>query len=127
VPLYNLMEDAATAEISRTQVWQWVHNPRGVLADGRKVTVPLVRQLIREEMQRIRRERGEARVENGHFPQAIELFDGLVASETLDEFLTLKAYEMLDRAERPVEAREHHTFPLPREAVEAVEAFRVAA
>src|SRR5258707_3848351 len=54
VPLYNLMEDAATAEISRTQVWQWVHNPRGVLDDGRKVTLPLVRQFIQGEHDRIR-------------------------------------------------------------------------
>src|SRR5207244_7611113 len=57
VPLYNLMEDAATAEISRTQVWQWVHNPRGILEDGRKITLDLVRQLIQEELERIRSER----------------------------------------------------------------------
>jgi malate synthase len=96
VPLYNLMEDAATAEISRTQVWQWIHNPRGILADGRKVTLPLVRQLIQEELERIRGERGAERFVNGHFTQATELFDELVASEKLEEFLTLKAYEVLD-------------------------------
>jgi malate synthase len=50
-PLYNLMEDAATAEISRTQVWQWVHNPNGILNDGRKVTIELVREVIAEEME----------------------------------------------------------------------------
>ena len=87
VPLYNLMEDAATAEISRTQVWQWVHHPRGVLVDGRKVTLTLVRQIMQEEMRRF---------EGSHFPQAANLFDQLVASDTLDEFLTLKAYELLD-------------------------------
>ena len=87
VPLYNLMEDAATAEISRTQVWQWVHHPRGVLADGRKVTLALVRQIMKEEMQRF---------EGGHFAQAANIFDQLIASDTLDEFLTLKAYELLD-------------------------------
>jgi malate synthase len=59
VPLYNLMEDAATAEISRTQVWQWIHHPKGVLEDGRKVTLPLVRELIRDELGRIRSERGD--------------------------------------------------------------------
>jgi malate synthase len=103
VPLYNLMEDAATAEISRTQVWQWVHNPRGVLEDGRKVTLPLVRQFIRQELERIRQERGAERFTNGHFPQATQLFDELVANETLDEFLTLKAYELLDGEAQPVQ------------------------
>ena len=87
VPLYNLMEDAATAEISRTQVWQWVHHPRGVLVDGRKVTLALVRQFMQEEMQRFK---------GGHFARAADLFDQLIASDTLEEFLTLKAYEMLD-------------------------------
>ena len=96
VPLYNLMEDAATAEISRTQVWQWVHNPCGILDDGRKVTVPLVRQLAQEELCRICGERGKERYEKGHFPQATQLFDDLVASKTLPEFLTLKAYELLE-------------------------------
>ncbi len=96
VPLYNLMEDAATAEISRTQVWQWLHNPRGILADGRKVTLPLVRQMIAEELKRIETERGRGRFENGHFKEATRLFDDLVASEKLEEFLTSKAYELLD-------------------------------
>ncbi len=95
VPLYNLMEDAATAEISRTQIWQWVHNPNGILDDGRKVTLPLVRQFIQEELVRIQTERGEARFKNGHFPAAAKLFDDLTASETLEDFLTLKAYEQL--------------------------------
>ena len=96
VPLYNLMEDAATAEISRTQVWQWIHNSRGVLNDGRKVTLPLVRQFMDEEMQRIRSERGEKRFESGKFPQARELFDSLIGKPELEEFLTLPAYELLD-------------------------------
>jgi malate synthase len=97
VPLYNLMEDAATAEISRTQVWQWIHNTRGILQDGRKVTLELVRQLQREELARIRRERGEERFQNGKFTEAARLFDELAASERLDEFLTLKAYDLLER------------------------------
>ena len=96
VPLYNLMEDAATAEISRTQVWQWVHNPRGILDDGRKITLDLVRQLTAQELERIRKERGEARFKKGHFTEATRLFDELVASEKLEEFLTLKAYDLLD-------------------------------
>ena len=95
VPLYNLMEDAATAEISRTQVWQWVHHPRGILQDGRKVTLPLVKQFIQEELARIRQERGQERFEHGHFPTATRLFEELTTSDTLDDFLTLKAYELL--------------------------------
>lgn len=87
VPLYNLMEDAATAEISRSQVWQCVHHPRGVLSDGRKVTLALVRQITQEEMQRF---------QGGHFSEAAALFDQLISSDTLDDFLTLKAYELLD-------------------------------
>ena len=96
VPLYNLMEDAATAEISRSQVWQWVHHPRGMLEDGRKVDLPLVRQFVQEELKRIRQERGEARFDGGHFEEATRLFDELVGSESLEEFLTLKAYESLE-------------------------------
>jgi malate synthase len=96
VPLYHLMEDAATAEISRSQVWQWVHNPRGILDDGRKVTVALVRQFLQQELERIRREHGPARFGQGRFAQAAQLFDELVTSETLEEFLTLKAYDRLD-------------------------------
>ncbi len=96
VPLYNLMEDAATAEISRTQVWQWVHHPRGILEDGRKVTVPLVRQFMQQELERIRQERGGARFDSGRFTEATQLFDELVAGDDLQEFLTLKAYERLD-------------------------------
>jgi malate synthase len=95
VPLYNLMEDAATAEISRTQVWQWIHNPKGILQNGRKVTVELVRGLIQEELSRIRRERGNERFEKGMFPAATELFDSLVTKPDLEEFLTLSAYEQL--------------------------------
>ncbi len=99
VPLYNLMEDAATAEISRTQVWQWVHNPKGILDDGRKVTLPLVRRIVEEELVRIRTERGEKRFQEGHFPEATRVFLDLVANEELEEFLTLKAYEVLEEPE----------------------------
>ena len=95
VPLFNLMEDAATAEICRAQLWQWAHNPRGILDDGRKVTLSLVRDLTREELDRIRKERGEQHYESGHFAEAARLFDEFVASEKLDEFLTLKAYQRL--------------------------------
>ena len=54
VPVYNLMEDAATAEISRSQIWQWIRSPKGVLDDGRKVTVDLFRQLLAEELPKVK-------------------------------------------------------------------------
>ena len=90
------MEDAATAEISRTQVWQWVHNPRGILEDDRKVTLQLVREITKDELERIRQERGDQRFQQSHFPAATRLFDELVANTELEEFLTLKAYDLLD-------------------------------
>ena len=86
VPLYNLMEDAATAEISRAQVWQWLHH--GVtLSDGRKVTPDLFRACLADEMKPF---------SGGRFPEAIELFAKMSLSETFDEFLTLPAYRMID-------------------------------
>jgi malate synthase len=94
VPLYNLMEDAATAEISRTQVWQWLHNG-SKLDDGRTVTVELFRKLFKEELDRIRREVGDARYEGGQFGGAAELFQQIIEEPQLEEFLTLKAYERL--------------------------------
>ena len=103
VPLYNLMEDAATAEISRTQVWQWLHNPRGMLEDGRKVTLALVHQFALQELERIRKERGDVRFENGHFQQAAQLFDELIAANELSDFLTLKAYELLNGESKVVD------------------------
>ncbi len=96
VPLYNLMEDAATAEISRTQVWQWIHHPRGVLNTGEKVTTAMVRGLIEEELERIAGEIGRERFSGGRFPDAAAIFTCLVESEELAEFLTLYAYEYLD-------------------------------
>lgn len=96
VPLYNLMEDAATAEISRTQVWQWVHNPQAKLEDGRAITLDLVRAFTQEELKKIKGEIGGDRFEGGKFPEAAKLFDSLVSSDTLAEFLTLGAYEILD-------------------------------
>lgn len=128
VPLYNLMEDAATAEISRTQVWQWVHNPRGILEDGRKVTMVLVRQIMHQELERIRKERGQARFANGHFGQATEIFTDLVANDTLQEFLTLKAYDALVEnetgpasTEQPLEpVAFHHLRPFPNATLRKV-------
>jgi len=96
VPIHHLMEDAATAEISRAQVWHWVRSPRGVLADGRKVTLELVRALIPEELARVRATVGEAAWAGGSYERAARLFEELTASDEFAEFLTLSAYEYLD-------------------------------
>ena len=96
VPLYSLMEDAATAEISRTQVWQWIHHPKGVLDDGRNVTLELFRSVLKEEIEKIRHDVGDQRFATIKYGLASELFDQIISNPDLDEFLTLKAYEFLD-------------------------------
>ncbi|MBX7166659.1 MAG: malate synthase A [Pirellulales bacterium] len=96
VPIYNLMEDAATAEISRTQVWQWIRHPAGKLADGRKVTVQLFRQVLQEELAKIRELVGAQAYDHGKFKLAAELFDKLITDDECADFLTLPAYEHLD-------------------------------
>jgi malate synthase len=88
VPIHNLMEDAATAEISRSQVWQWIRSPKGVLSDGRKVTAELVRQLVPEELAKIKAE-GFA----GKFDRGAEIFTQMSTQEAFEEFLTLPLYE----------------------------------
>jgi malate synthase len=94
VPLYNLMEDAATAEISRAQIWQWLH--RGAhLADGRPVTPEHYDMLLGEVIARIQAEVGPERYSNGHFRVAAHLFTEMVTVSRLDDFLTLPAYELL--------------------------------
>jgi len=96
VPIYNLMEDAATAEISRTQLWQWVHHPKGVLTDGRKVTLELFRSVMQEEMGDICDQVGDECYGDGKYNVASKLFDDIISNDELAEFLTLSAYEHLD-------------------------------
>lgn len=93
--LYNLMEDAATAEISRAQVWQWIHNKGVTLDDGREVNTALYKALLPEELEKIKAYVGEARYQNGQFELATRLFDELVMHDSFEDFLTLKAYEYL--------------------------------
>jgi len=95
VPIFNLMEDAATAEISRSQVWQWMRSPKGTLDDGRKVTRELVASLLPQEMQRIRELLG-ANYAQGRYDEAARIFGNLVNNETFVDFLTLPAYELID-------------------------------
>ena len=95
VPIFNLMEDAATAEISRSQVWQWIRSPKGNLDDGRKVTKEAVARMIPEELAKIRELLGPAFAE-GRYEEASTILADLVASDTFVEFLTLPAYERID-------------------------------
>jgi malate synthase len=103
VPLYNLMEDAATAEISRTQIWQWVHHG-ALLDDGRTVTRDLVQQLIPEELARIRTEIGDKRFDEGYFDEARSIFERVATADELEDFLTLPAYQALVAFENRAEA-----------------------
>ena len=96
VPLYNLMEDAATAEISRSQVWQWVHQPNGVLSDGRQITPDLVSRLFREQMDKLREKLGAEAFARGHFEAARKLIEGIVLKPDFTEFMTLVGYQYLD-------------------------------
>lgn len=96
VPIYNLMEDAATAEISRTQIWQWIRHPQGVLEDGTKITMPLVLIMIDEEMNKIAQMKGETVFQQGRFDTAKDLFIQLIKSDEFIDFLTIPAYESLN-------------------------------
>ncbi len=97
VPLYNLMEDAATAEISRAQVWQWLHHH--VPVDGQPLTKDRVLFVIGEEMKRVEAEIGQERFARGKFAAARRLFEGLVLQDTFEEFLTLPAYDRITDVE----------------------------
>lgn len=96
VAINNLMEDAATAEISRAQVWQWIRHPQGKLDDGRKVTLELVKQMQLEELDKIRDRIGADLYEQGKFVEASQLFTQLITEDEFVEFLTLPGYELLD-------------------------------
>jgi malate synthase len=94
VPLYNLMEDAATAEISRSQIWQQLHF-NAKLDNGQPVTTELFEWCLQEELERIRGEIGEKAHDEGRFPEAVDLFRRLSTAETLSPFLTLSAYRLI--------------------------------
>jgi malate synthase len=99
VPIYHLMEDAATAEISRAQVWQWIRH-QAKLDDGSVVTKDRFERVVAEEMDRVRAEVGDERFTKGKFPEARDLFVRLSLSPRFEEFLTLPAYEMVTRETR---------------------------
>ena len=92
VPIHNLMEDAATAEISRSQVWQWIRSPKGKLEDGRKVTADLVRALIPEELAKVKGEAGSSPA----YDRAAAIFERMSTQDAFAEFLTLPLYEEIE-------------------------------
>ena len=96
VPIYNLMEDAATAEISRAQIWQWIKHPLGVLSDGRKVTAELYEAMLRDELDGHRSRLGEQSYAQSAFERAAELFSRITLDDGFVEFLTLPGYQLLD-------------------------------
>ncbi len=95
VPIYNLMEDAATAEISRVQVWQWIRH-HAKMNDGRVVTAELVERIIPEVLSKLRSQLGGARYDEGRFPLAAKLFGQMMTGEGFSDFLTTVAYDFID-------------------------------
>jgi malate synthase len=91
----NLMEDAATAEICRAQLWQWIRHG-SQLADGRTITAELVRGMLAEELERIREQVGRETWEAGHPEQALQILDAVALESSFPDFLTLEAYDLLE-------------------------------
>lgn len=89
VPIHNLMEDAATAEISRSQVWQWIRSSKGTLEDGRKITADMVRAMIPEELLKVKESVGSGAT----YDRAAQIFEEMSTAEDFAEFLTLALYE----------------------------------
>jgi malate synthase len=96
VPIHNLMEDAATAEISRSQVWQWVVSPKGKLDDGRKVSAELVRALIPEELAKVKATVTANGENTDTYDRAAKTFEDMSLAENYPEFLTLPLYEAME-------------------------------
>lgn len=94
VPLYNLMEDTATAEICRAQVWQWIYHGAD-LVDGRTVTLDLFREVLEAEMATLREQLGSPRWKVGHYAEAMKLFLDMATAVEFQEFLTIPAYHHL--------------------------------
>jgi malate synthase len=95
VPINHLMEDAATAEIARAQIWQWIHHPKGILADGRRVTIELFRSLLQNELARLAAQVGPQRFAQSHFRAAAAILDEMTGAAACADFLTLAAYPQL--------------------------------
>jgi malate synthase len=96
VPINNLMEDAATAEISRAQVWQWIRHPAGVVEGGRKITITFFQELLEDELDKLKRAIGEEGFNAEKYSLAAKLFAELTLNDEFVEFLTLPGYAYLD-------------------------------
>jgi malate synthase len=96
VPIYNLMEDAATAEISRSQIWQWLHNPHTQLEDGRPITPELFHEIVIEVLAELEGQVGEEFFATHNYELAAKLFEEISLTDEFTDFLTIKAYEYLD-------------------------------
>jgi malate synthase len=95
VPIYHLMEDAATAEISRSQLWQWVHHDNAILADGRRITPELVKALFAEEVDKLRQRVGDHAYRIGHYDLAHAIIEDIALKAEFTEFMTLAGYDHL--------------------------------
>lgn len=95
VAIFNLMEDAATAEISRAQLWQWIHHPKALMTDGSTLTIELFRKFLEEELEKIKSMVGLEAYSSGKFDVAKQLLDSLVTEKQFADFLTLVAYELI--------------------------------
>ena len=95
VPIYNLMEDSATAEISRAQLWQWVHHPNASLSDGRKITAEMVHAVFDEQMAKLQQAVGRERFLQGDYRPARDVIERIVLRDEFTEFMTLVGYEHL--------------------------------
>lgn len=98
VPIYGLMEDAATAEISRASIWQWIRHGKS-LSNGKPVTKALFREMLVEELANVKEEVGSERFTHGKFTQAAVLLEEITTSDEMVEFLTLPGYELLTKQE----------------------------
>ena len=95
VPIFNLMEDAATAEISRAQIWQWIHHPQARLTDGSPITKTLVDRVLAEELAALRESMGAEAYSGSKFDEAGALFVSISTGHEFVDFLTTAAYQRL--------------------------------
>ena len=98
VPIYNLMEDAATAEISRAQVWQW-NKHQCKTADGKTIDPEYVKKIVKEEMIQIKKEIGEQKFAKGNYDRASKMFEEMSIANQFEDFLTIPAYNEIVRSE----------------------------
>ncbi len=119
--LYNLMEDAATAEICRTQVWQWVHS-KAKLDDGREINLHLYTELRDSEIENIKNEVGSKTYQQGKYVQAICIFNKLVVQDKWEDFLTLPAYDLiLSNEQKKICVEETESFENVKRSIKIME------